>query len=161
MMAGYRDRRLFRRADHVALRGNIFLVGYMLRVDMLAAPVFTPESLAALFRGLSDPARLLCLFSVRERSRTVGEIVAETGLSQPNVSKHLACLRGCGLVEAERSGRFVVYRVAGPQVERVLDAADLLLRDVAVPRGPCPVCGSLVVGRGGSTQAEEDLGQHQ
>jgi DNA-binding transcriptional ArsR family regulator len=131
----------------------------MLKMDVLVPPVFAPESLAALFRGLSDPARLSCLLTVREQPRTVGEIVKETGLSQPNVSKHLACLRGCGLVEAKRSGRFVSYRVGGPQVERVLDAADLLLRDVrAAASGPCPVCGSAVVGREGSTQVEEDLG---
>jgi DNA-binding transcriptional ArsR family regulator len=120
-----------------------------------------PTLLAALFRGLADPARLSCLLTLRERPRAVAEIVAETGLSQPNVSKHLACLRGCGLVEAERSGRFVVYRLAGPLVEQVLDAADLLLRDSGVAGGSCPFCGSRVVGPGGTQQGGEKLWQHQ
>ena len=122
---------------------------------MVVAPVPSTEQIATLFRGLADPARLSCLCAVRERPRTVGEVVTETGLSQPNVSKHLACLRGCGLVEAERSGRFVVYRLAGPQVEQVLTAADLLLRDAGEGAGSCPCCGSRTV-RTGTLQLEEE-----
>ena len=42
---------------------------------------------------------------------------------------HLACLWDCGLVERERRGRFVHYRIADPRVEALLDAGDgLLLR---------------------------------
>lgn len=83
--------------------------------------------LAKLFRGLADPARLSCLLAVREQDRTVGDIVAATGLSQPNVSKHLACLRDCGLVHAERAGKYVTYCLCGTGVEEVLRAADALL----------------------------------
>lgn len=83
--------------------------------------------LAKLFRGLADPARLSCLLAVREQERTVGEIVTATGLSQPNVSKHLACLRDCGLVHAERAGKYVTYCLCGTGVEEVLRAADALL----------------------------------
>lgn len=122
---------------------------------MVVAPVLSTELIAALFRGLADPARLSCLRAVRERPRTVGEVVAETGLSQPNVSKHLACLRGCGLVEAERSGRFVVYRLAGPQVEQVLAAAELLIRDARGLPGTCPYCGSRTISPG-TVQLEEE-----
>jgi len=93
----------------------------------LLETVASPALLAVLFRSLADSARLSCLLAVRERSRTVGDIVAATGLSQPNVSKHLACLRGCGLVQAERSGRFVTYCLRGTGVEEVLRAADALL----------------------------------
>lgn len=83
--------------------------------------------LAKLFRGLADPARLSCLLAVREQERTVGEIVAATGLSQPNVSKHLACLRDCGLVHAERAGKYVTYCLCDTGVEELLLAADALL----------------------------------
>jgi DNA-binding transcriptional ArsR family regulator len=79
------------------------------------------------FRGLADPARLSCLLAVREQPRTVTEVVAVTGLSQPNVSKHLACLRVCGLVRAERSGRFVSYQLAQAQIEVLLQATEALL----------------------------------
>lgn len=127
---------------------------------MVVAPILSTEQIATLFRGLADPARLSCLCAVRERPRTVGEIVTETGLSQPNVSKHLACLRGCGLVEAERSGRFVLYRLAGPQVEQVLAAAELLLRDAGEEAGSCPYCGSRTVGTGTVRLEEEPWRPH-
>lgn len=122
-------------------------------------PASSPEVLGSLFRGLADPARLSCLLAVRVRPRTVSEVVAETGLSQPNVSKHLACLRGCGLVEAERSGRFMTYRLAGPQVEQVLAAAERLLQDAGAPREACPYCGSRVVRPGTIRLDEEDAWQ--
>jgi ArsR family transcriptional regulator, cadmium/lead-responsive transcriptional repressor len=95
---------------------------------MIPAPVsFSTPLLAKLFRSLSDPARLSCLLAVREQERTVGDIVVATGLSQPNVSKHLACLRDCGLVHAERAGRHVTYCLCGTGVEELLRAADALL----------------------------------
>ena len=103
-----------------------------------AAP---PTLLAALFHGLADPARLSCLLSLRERSRLVGDIVALTGLSQPNVSKHLACLRACGLVRAERHGRFVSYSLSDVGVAGVLDTAEGLLARVGPAVDACPTYG--------------------
>jgi ArsR family transcriptional regulator, cadmium/lead-responsive transcriptional repressor len=110
---------------------------------MIAAPVSSPVSsstplLAKLFRGLADPARLSCLLAVREQARTVGQIVVATGLSQSNVSKHLACLRDCGLVRAERAGRNVTYCLCGTGVEEVLLAADTLLARTGPAIAACP-----------------------
>ncbi len=67
--------------------------------------------IAAFFRSRADPARLSCVLALQEWPRTVGEIVTETKLSQPNVSRHLARLHDCSLVSSERSGRFVTYRL--------------------------------------------------
>jgi DNA-binding transcriptional ArsR family regulator len=53
---------------------------------------------ARLFRGLAESSRLALLQALRDGERTVGELVALTGLSQSNASGHLACLRDCGLV---------------------------------------------------------------
>jgi len=57
----------------------------------------------------------------------VSEIVAETDLSQPNVSNHLRCLTECGLVASKPEGRFVYYRLSDPRVSRMLALADELL----------------------------------
>jgi ArsR family transcriptional regulator, cadmium/lead-responsive transcriptional repressor len=92
-------------------------------IDMVALPTL----LATLFRGLADPTRLSCLLALRDGPRTVGEVVLATGVGQPTVSKHLACLRDCGLVQAERSGRFVTHSLSGTGVEELLLAADALL----------------------------------
>lgn len=106
---------------------------------MITAPVSSSTPLLAkLFRGLADPARLSCLLAVREQARTVGQIVVATGLSQPNVSKHLACLRDCGLVRAERAGRCVTYCLCGTGVEELLLAADTLLARSGAAIAACP-----------------------
>lgn len=48
---------------------------------------------------LAEPRRRLILDVLREGERLVGDIAHETGLSQPNASKHLKVLRDAGLVE--------------------------------------------------------------
>ncbi len=86
---------------------------------------------ARLFRGFSDPSRLKILEALRAGGQTVGAIVDQTGLSQPNVSNHLSCLRDCGLVLAEPRGKFVEYRLSDPRVGQLLSLAETLLADVA------------------------------
>ncbi|MDJ0756009.1 MAG: metalloregulator ArsR/SmtB family transcription factor [Ardenticatenaceae bacterium] len=86
---------------------------------------------AKLFRGFADTSRLSILESLRNGSLTVTEIVQETGLTQSNVSNHLGCLRDCGLVTAEQSGRYVYYQLSDHRVKELLTLADVLLADVA------------------------------
>lgn len=89
------------------------------------------EIQAKLFRGFSDPSRLSILHALLNGALTVGEVVEVTGLTQSNVSNHLACLRDCGLVTAEQHGRFVHYQLSDPRVGQLLSLADELLGDVA------------------------------
>lgn len=86
--------------------------------------------LAKLFRGFADTSRLGILSLLCERPFTVGELVELSGLSQPNVSNHLACLRECGLVERERNGKRVIYRVSDPRVPALLCLAEDLMGDI-------------------------------
>lgn len=86
---------------------------------------------AKLFRGLADPSRLAILEALRVGERTVSDIVAATGLSQPNTSSHLACLRDCGLVISRQEGRFVSYRLADTRVDDMLQNAEGILARVA------------------------------
>ena len=85
---------------------------------------------AKLFRGLADPSRLAVLDALRDGSRCVSEVVAATGLSQPNASAHLACLGECGLVSRERRGKFVYYTIADKRVVKVLEEAEGILQEV-------------------------------
>jgi DNA-binding transcriptional ArsR family regulator len=89
------------------------------------------EIQAKLFRGFSDPSRLSILDALRGGALPVTEIVAATGLTQSNVSNHLACLRDCGLVVTEQEGRFVYYQLSDKRVGKLLNLADELLADVA------------------------------
>ena len=88
------------------------------------------EVKAKLFRGLADPSRLAVLEALLDGPACVSDVVAVTGLSQPSVSMHLACLWDCGLVERERRGRFVHYGIADTRVRTLLEAGEGLLTRV-------------------------------
>lgn len=89
------------------------------------------ELQAKLFRGFSDSSRLAILRALLDGPRAVGEITAQTGLSQPNTSNHLACLRDCGLVTTEQAGRFVLYALSDKRIAHLLRLADEILAEVA------------------------------
>jgi DNA-binding transcriptional ArsR family regulator len=89
------------------------------------------ELSAKLFRGFADPSRLAILEALRAGERCVSELVEATGLTQSNVSGHLACLKDCGLVVSRQEGRFVYYRLADPQVDAMLAGADIILMRLA------------------------------
>ena len=82
---------------------------------------------AKLFRGFADSSRLSILELLRDGEKTVSELVSATGLSQSNVSNHLACLRACGLVSARPEGRFTLSSLADDTVRELLAQAERLL----------------------------------
>ncbi len=77
--------------------------------------------MARFFRVLGDPTRLQLLQLLESGEHSVSRLVAAVGQPQPRVSTHLACLRHCGLVTAERRGREVIYRLALGGLDQVLD----------------------------------------
>ena len=104
----------------------------MIRGNMLISYTTSGVELQAkLFRGFADPSRLSILQALRDSERTVSELVQSTGLTQPNVSNHLSCLRDCGLVSLRQQGRFAYYSLSDDRVAKLLSLADELLADVA------------------------------
>lgn len=87
-----------------------------LSVDMLAKAEITTGFL----KSLSHPARLVLLCRLTEGPATVGELEAFLDLPQSEVSKHLARLRGDGLVRTERLGRNISYALAEERTARVV-----------------------------------------
>ena len=71
---------------------------------------------AEILKTLASPRRLEILHALAAGPIEVGRLADAMGASQPNVSQHLAVLRGAGIVEAERDGREVRYRLADPAV---------------------------------------------
>jgi ArsR family transcriptional regulator len=71
---------------------------------------------ADVLKTLANPRRLQILHRLAEGPCEVGRLAADLDLSQPNVSQHLAVLRGVGIIEATRDGREVRYRLADPDV---------------------------------------------
>ncbi len=71
---------------------------------------------------LADPLRLSVLQRLMQGGAAVSELVALIGVSQPNVSNHLAILRRRGLVRATRVGRQMVYELAHPSVAEIVES---------------------------------------
>ena len=86
---------------------------------------------AKLFRGFADPTRLAILESLLDGERSVGEIAQLTENAVANVSAHLACLTGCGLVRSQRRGKFVYYQLQERRVRDLLKLADAILANVS------------------------------
>ena len=86
------------------------------------------EAAACLFHGFSDPSRLTILRHLALGEHRVTDLTAHVGLSQSTVSKHLACLRDCGLVTSRPEGRASVYSLTHPDaLDDLFAAAECLL----------------------------------
>lgn len=90
-----------------------------------------------LFHGLSDSSRQRIISLLGTGSARVTDVVAATGMSQPNASTHLACLWECGLADRERRGREVHYSLA-EGVAELLEVADGLLARAGERIEACP-----------------------
>ena len=83
----------------------------------------SPPSLDTLERfgtALADPIRRQILLALLPGPSYPNELLADIDTSQPNLSNHLACLRGCGLVRTEREGRRVRYELASERLAHSL-----------------------------------------
>jgi len=63
------------------------------------------------FRALADPTRRRILELLARRDLTAGEIAEEFPIAFASVSRHLSLLKEAGLVDAEREGQFIRYRL--------------------------------------------------
>ena len=95
----------------------------------------------ALFRSLADPARLGILRRLVEGEARVVDLTAALGLAQSTVSKHLACLRGCGLVDWRPEGRQSFYFLSQPSLIDLLTTAEHLLDATGNAVALCPTYG--------------------
>lgn len=63
------------------------------------------------FKALADPTRRQVLELLRQRPMLAGELAEHFPVSKPTMSAHFAILREADLVEAERHGKTIVYRI--------------------------------------------------
>lgn len=98
---------------------------------------------ACLFHGLSDASRVAMLRHLLLGEHNVRELTDHLGLAQSTVSAHLACLRGCGLVDSRPVGRASVFSVTEPElVTDLLAAAEGLLAATGNAVVLCPTTGA-------------------
>lgn len=100
------------------------------------------EARAVLLHGLADHSRLALIALLADGDQRVSDLTAASGLTQSNVSKHLACLWDCGLVERERHGREIHYRLVDGLAD-LLRAADRVLERSGDRVQACPRYGRL------------------
>ena len=86
-------------------------------------------------RAMADPTRSRILLTLLDGPNYPAVLSRELGLTRSNVSNHLTCLRGCGIVVAEPEGRQTRYEVADSHLARALTAlVDVTLAvDESVP----------------------------
>ena len=80
------------------------------------------EQLARLTKALAAPQRLELLDTLAQGPRTVERLARQTSLTTANASQHLKVLRAARLVDAQKNGLFVTYRLADEQVAAFLVA---------------------------------------
>jgi DNA-binding transcriptional ArsR family regulator len=80
--------------------------------------------------GFSNKTRIQILDSIKEEEKTVSQIVDDLNGNQSNISQHLTCLKGCGLIVGRQDGKYVYYRVRNQLVRDLLTMFDVVLEDV-------------------------------
>lgn len=85
----------------------------------LSEPVLVALSLR--FRALGEVNRLRIVEALRDGEQSVGQLVSATGLSQPNVSRHLKVLEASGLIRKRRHGTQIFYATSDKSLEKVCE----------------------------------------
>jgi DNA-binding transcriptional ArsR family regulator len=104
---------------HVAKRCRQF-VSHRCTIFAVLKSETREGALARLGRALADPTRCRILVALLDGANYPGQLADKLGLTRSNVSNHLSCLRGCGLVVATYQGRQVRYSLADPHLARAL-----------------------------------------
>ncbi|MGH6999386.1 MAG: metalloregulator ArsR/SmtB family transcription factor [Phenylobacterium sp.] len=89
--------------------------------------------MSAVFKALSHPVRRRVVEMLRERPMASGDIAAEFDMAWPSITGHLTALKEAGLVETERDGASIRYRL---NISAVEEAVAFLLE--LMDRRPLP-----------------------
>jgi DNA-binding transcriptional ArsR family regulator len=108
---------------------------YYCAMSLATASVTHTAALARLGHALSDPTRVGVLLALREGPAYPSELAETLGVSRQVMSNQLACLRGCGLVQATPDGRRASYRLADTHLAPALN--ELLQVVLYVEPGCC------------------------
>ncbi len=86
----------------------------------VARPARVLTAAGDLLRALAAPVRIAIVLELREHDRCVHELVESLGVAQPLISQHLRVLKAAGVVDGERHGREVVYRLVDEHLSHIV-----------------------------------------
>ena len=78
-------------------------------------------------RGLADNTRLKIIQSLKDREKSVSELVKEVGGSQSNISTHLKLLKTTGIVKSHNEGKYVYYSLQDETIYDFLSKLEEML----------------------------------
>lgn len=89
---------------------------------------------AEMCKTISNPRRQAILDTIRDGELTVSELIEKTGVSQANLSQHLAILRSKGVVDTRREGNNIYYSLSNLKIIKAYDLISEVLEDSASTR---------------------------
>ncbi|MBE7082114.1 MAG: winged helix-turn-helix transcriptional regulator [Clostridiales bacterium] len=70
---------------------------------------------------MADSTRMKILFAIKQKPKSVSEIVEIVGATQSAVSHQLSIMRGVNIVDTKRDGNKIYYKLADSQISKILD----------------------------------------
>jgi len=89
---------------------------------------------ADMCKTISNPRRQAILDTIRNGEMTVSELIGKTGISQANLSQHLAILRSKGVVRTRRDGNNIYYSLSNIKIIKAYDLISEVLEDSMTSR---------------------------
>ncbi|WP_311289372.1 metalloregulator ArsR/SmtB family transcription factor [Paenibacillus glycanilyticus] len=88
------------------------------------------EVKAKFIRGFSDKTRLQILECIKNKEKTVSQIVDELNGNQSNISQHLACLKGCGIIVSRQEGKYIFYSLRNAEIVQLMNIMEAVFVQV-------------------------------
>lgn len=90
--------------------------------------------MSSVFRAIADPTRRQVLALLRAQPMSAGDLAGHFEVSKPTMSAHFTILREAGLIDADRQGKSIIYRLRMSVLEEALmELAQAVGLDLAVP----------------------------
>jgi len=89
------------------------------------------EARAGVLKAMAHPTRLFILEQLREKEHSVRELTEMVGVDVSTVSKHLAVMRNCGIIGADKRGNQVFYTLRAPCILNFLGCVEAVLEQRA------------------------------
>ena len=84
---------------------------------------------AEISKTLANPIRLAILHNLRDSEKSVNELTEILGISQSNLSQHLALMRQKGILKTRKQGTSIYYSVTNPKINQACDMVRAVLLD--------------------------------